>query len=455
MPWPRAAQPTFERAESELIKPFRHTLDLGAFSIELVHQRAQERVRYDGQWAVGRWAYDKAFADKSIDDLRLQASCVKARYGVVADLVGGTRGPPLAPDTFDVCIREKIFTNGADSATVRQLYRTTATRILGSTPALEFAGLSWREDDWAHLVAALRLCTRLRVLRLVRVSGTGAALGGADLPRSLSLFSIQHCSQLSTLPASLSRCDELHTLLVGNCPALTALPGLEGCVRLRKVDLHDSTGLVSLPDSLGSLPDLRTLDIEDCTSLRSLPELPGSLVRLELNGCSLLRTLPPLDGLAKLTKLSLRDCPTLAPCDLSKLSAHVKVDGLTAAQRPQWGLQRERGGGLVKERVKVAPRTKRADAGTLAAKAAAKVARDRAADAGKLPQEYEAVASGKGSGGAGHGLARFLRVHSFNEWPGPRPTQASARGAPRSGRASDNARSSPQQAGSVSLTASL
>ena len=105
----------------------------------------------------------------------------------------------------------------------------------------------------------------------------------------------------------------------------------------------------------------------------------------------------------------------------------------------------------------MAPRTKRADAGTLAAKAAAKVARDRA-DAGKLPQEYEAEASGKGSAGAGHGLARFLRGHSFNEWPGPRPTQASARWASRSGRASDNARPSPQPARartSVSLTAHL
>ena len=53
--------------------------------------------------------------------------------GLLGSLVGSNRDPPLSPDAFATVLSKKEFTNGADSATVINLYGDTATALLGST----------------------------------------------------------------------------------------------------------------------------------------------------------------------------------------------------------------------------------------------------------------------------------------------------------------------------------
>jgi len=344
-------RPTFERSESQLIKPPHHCIDLRAFSVELAHRRAEQRVRYDGRFAVGAWSL-KPYADKSIDDLRLQASCVKTTLGLLSDLVVGTRGPPLSPADFDVVIDGKAFTNGADVATVKGLYRQTATAILSSTPILDFSNLSWGTRDWSRLGAALPLCLQLRALCLVRMEGMHSTLATAELPVSLESLTIFHCPDLVVLPAELSRCHKLTTLAVGACTSLTALPELRACTCLTKIDLHDDTALLALP-SLDGLMELQRLDLQDCTALSALPSMDGcrALKRIELNGCSQLATIPTLAQFTLLRRLGLRDCPLLPPQDLSPLGGQLKVDGLTNNQmRVSWG--RPESGGLLTRKIR-------------------------------------------------------------------------------------------------------
>lgn len=328
-------------------------------------------------------------------------SCVKTNYGLLSDLVVGTRGPPLAPDSFDELISNKQFTNGADVETVRGLYRKTATTILGSSPALEFSELKWRPDEWAHLCAALVLCSRLEEFRLVRMGSVGDALRHATLPPSLKLLSIMHCTDLTALPEALSQCVHLTSLEVGNCPALTSLPALDGCLALKRLDLHDDTCLEALPP-LSALSCLDFLDVQDCTSLTALPELPAAVRRFEANGCAKLVVMPPnLGRLSGLRRLGLRGLTLAVPVDLSALEhTDLKVD-IKANERAAWGLRQTKG--IPRDQQKFRP----------------SVATSVATLRSRKGTGEGVETDGSRQSGNGASLARFLRQHSETGWRPP------------------------------------
>ena len=78
------------------------------------------------------------FAKKSVKELAKQGSYGSWSRGLLGSLVGSKRDAPLSPDAFATVLSKKEFTNGADSGTVINLYRNTATALLGSTRELSY-----------------------------------------------------------------------------------------------------------------------------------------------------------------------------------------------------------------------------------------------------------------------------------------------------------------------------
>jgi len=118
----------FERSSAELIKPSR------AYVVEA------GKLRGDGRslWAM---AIDSSAAD--------------ADEG---------RRMPLAPQAFAEQLQHKQFTNNADAGAVAELYRKTATQVLGGTTKLELNYVPMRGGDGARLAQALSLCSRIEEL---------------------------------------------------------------------------------------------------------------------------------------------------------------------------------------------------------------------------------------------------------------------------------------------------
>jgi len=143
------------------------------------------------------------------------------------------------------------------------------------------------------------------------------------------------------------------------CPSI-----LDQAVRLRVLDLRDSSYLQLLPDSISSLSrlqwlnltgcgllrqlpasiaalaDLRDLDLGNCSSLQQLPTGIAALTdlrRLNLGGCQSLLQLPSINALTRLTQLHLRECSSLRqlPDDFSALQGIQMLDlsGCTLLQR--------------------------------------------------------------------------------------------------------------------------
>ena len=99
-------------------------------------------------------------------------------------------------------LRERCtFTNGSDAGTVVELYRKTATAVLGSTRELTYRELGWRADDYERLGEALRYCGSLETLTL-----KGMGLGEADA---------------AAIVAGLASCKSLQTLNLMFCDSLT------------------------------------------------------------------------------------------------------------------------------------------------------------------------------------------------------------------------------------------
>ena len=92
-------------------------------------------------------------------------------------MAGLGRRAPLSPEAFARLIATKEFTSGADSETVIELYRQTATDLLGSTKELKYEKLAWKAEDYQHLGEAVRYCVALEMLTLdeMEMDDAGAA----------------------------------------------------------------------------------------------------------------------------------------------------------------------------------------------------------------------------------------------------------------------------------------
>ena len=117
-------------------------------------------------------------------ELAAQGSMHSGCRGLLGSLVSSNRAPPLTPDAFATVLSKKEFTNGADSATVINLYRDTATALLGSTRELRYEKLEWKEAQFERLGEALCYCGALETLEVqgrwrAKRHGGGGCGGGS------------------------------------------------------------------------------------------------------------------------------------------------------------------------------------------------------------------------------------------------------------------------------------
>ena len=158
----------FERAEGQLIKPDTLCIDIGRFTVDM----ACEKQWYGTPLRIG----EAPFAQRTVSELGQQGSYIhRGERGMLGKLVDSTRRAPLAPAAFaEVLATSCSFTNGADSEVVAELYRKTATALLGSVKELEYTALVWAADDYVQLGDALRYCGALETLKL---AGMGCGEG--------------------------------------------------------------------------------------------------------------------------------------------------------------------------------------------------------------------------------------------------------------------------------------
>ncbi|TVU02510.1 hypothetical protein EJB05_51995, partial [Eragrostis curvula] len=98
------------------------------------------------------------------------------------------------------------------------------------------------------------------------------------------------------------------------------------------LNLHGSSQICALPESIGKLGCLIHLDLSGCSGMSVLPESFGSLktmVHLDMSGCSLIRELPgSLGNLTSLQHLDLSKCPNLnkMPESIGELGCLIHLD---------------------------------------------------------------------------------------------------------------------------------
>jgi hypothetical protein len=180
------------------------------------------------------------FAQRTVLELGMQGSHINCKErGMLGQLVGIGRRAPLAPEAFAEVLGRCTFTNGADSAVVLELYRKTATALLGSAKALRFERLVWAAEDYIDLGQSLRYCSALEKLALERMEfdeAGSAAVKAWALPTSLRQLDLYECS------------------------SLRALPELSVCPSLKAIGLFDCLSLIDVPD-VSSLPALEVSDL--------------------------------------------------------------------------------------------------------------------------------------------------------------------------------------------------
>ena len=140
-------------------------------------------------------------------------------------------------------LSKKEFTNGADSGTVINLYRDTATALLGSTRELRYDKLEWSDAQFERLGEALCYCGALETLVVVRMDLSDAAA--------------------AAVVAGLASCTSLQTLNLYECRFLTALPDLSALTSLKTLNLKGCRSLTALPD-LSALTSLQALSLLLC-----------------------------------------------------------------------------------------------------------------------------------------------------------------------------------------------
>ena len=146
----------FERAEGQLIKPDSFCIDIGLFTVDLACEAYQRpfsvNIYHISPLRIG----DGPFAQRSVMELAEQGS----EHHMLRKMAGLGRRAPLSPEAFARLIATKKFTSGADAETVIELYRKTATDLLGSTKQLKYEKLAWAAEDYQHFGEAVLLSNK-------------------------------------------------------------------------------------------------------------------------------------------------------------------------------------------------------------------------------------------------------------------------------------------------------
>ena len=250
----------FERAEGQLIKPDSFCVDIGLFTVEKAYAFRQGSTMLWGRRCKVRIG-EVPFAKKSVKELAAQGSYDNSGdRGLLGSLVSSRRDAPLSPDAFATVLSKKEFTNGADSGTVINLYRNTATRPARQHAELRYEELEWSEAQFERLGEALCYCVALETLEVFDMEGLSDTAAAAVVAGLASCTSLQSSTLITALP-DLSALTSLQTLDLRDCESLTALPDLSALTSLQTLNLDRCRSLTALPD-LSALTSLQTLNLD-------------------------------------------------------------------------------------------------------------------------------------------------------------------------------------------------
>ena len=188
---------------------------------------------------------------------------VDAATGVVSPITAGNMGhlsdtsitrwerrkPPLPASEFDRQCQHKVFTSGADTAIVSQLYGSCLREGFKGVTQLTFPRLGWGDAEVEQLGATLlELSTphcallKLSVMPFTHLDALGRAIERGALP-NLRVLVLAACTKLRRLPAALGRLVRLESLVLSECVQLEALPAsLAELPALKLLDLRGGTG---------------------------------------------------------------------------------------------------------------------------------------------------------------------------------------------------------------------
>ncbi|KAH7277862.1 hypothetical protein KP509_38G012100 [Ceratopteris richardii] len=208
------------------------------------------------------------------------------------------------PTELGACMRE-LGLKGC--AGLYEWLATNEASFFGELPCLEFLDLR----EWTSLETLSFLPTTLEKLSLNLCSSLQTV--NASLPK-LREISALGCINLKTLPTELGAC--MRELYLGGCRNLKTLPTELGAC-MQELFLVGCDGLyewlaTNQASFFKGLCSLKMLNLSACTCLKTLSSLPTTLERLVLIGC----TQPEFvdlgsDSFTNLKRLDIRGCPRL------------------------------------------------------------------------------------------------------------------------------------------------
>lgn len=230
----------------------------------------------------------------------LGVSLLAAALATAPAITGQARASPLPQQS----VIWRVLSSALNLSGTRQLVSLDELAVVGHPGAGDAA------------VPPPTLLQRLRSLDLVRPDPT-LLLRATSEPGCRCGQAC--CRSLSDIGA-LQDCDQLRSLSLRECKAITSLRGLSGATALTDLTLSGCRALSSLRE-VGHCLQLQRLAISSCRQLTDVEGLRGcaALVRLDLGGCRALRSLNALaEACGSLAWLGLSGCEKLA--DLGPLA---------------------------------------------------------------------------------------------------------------------------------------
>ncbi|KAL3746394.1 hypothetical protein ACJRO7_015366 [Eucalyptus globulus] len=143
----------------------------------------------------------------------------------------------------------------------------------------------------------------------------------SELPKTLSVLSIQGCSSLKRLPTV----QGLNNLSVFKLyhSAIEEIEGLECLKALKRLDISNCK--IQNLHGVGRLTSLRSLILSDCDYLDSLPDLSNLklLKLLEIRQCKMIHQIEGLEELTSLEKLNISGCLAENSVQVQNVLRHV------------------------------------------------------------------------------------------------------------------------------------
>ncbi|KAF7850081.1 hypothetical protein BT93_L5882 [Corymbia citriodora subsp. variegata] len=186
--------------------------------------------------------------------------------------------------------------------------------------SISFPKLTKLELSLSHIIKLKFEPTDITQLKMLILSGLSLE-EVSELPKTLSVLSIQDCSSLKRLPTV----QGLNNLSVFKLyhSAIEEIEGLEGLKALKRLDILNCK--IQNLHGIGRLTSLRSLILSECDYLDRLPDLSNLklLKVLEMRQCKMIHQIEGLEELTSLEKLNISKCPAENSVQVQNVLKHV------------------------------------------------------------------------------------------------------------------------------------